>query len=157
MPTVDEPPLDHGRVVMDAAALVALLTVEAGAGRWVADQIGSRTMVGPHLLVFEAANVLRRLEAIGRIDATAAALAHQDLLDASIWLVGYAPLADRARELRPNLTSYDASYVALAEALEAPLITLDARIARAPGIRCEVRLPPSITPRVRGRNAARGA
>lgn len=143
-PTAGELPPDPGHLVLDAAALVALLTVDADAGRWVVDQIGPRTLVGPHLLMFEAANVLRRLEALGRIDATTAALAHQELLDLPIDLVGYAPLAGRARELRANLTSYDASYVALAEALEAPLITLDARIARAPGVRCEVRLPPTL-------------
>lgn len=139
MLTVGELPTDRGRVVLDAAALVALLTVEAGAGEWVVDQVSHRTMAGPHLLVFETANVLRRLEVIGRIDAATAALAHHELLDAAIWLVGYAPLAERARELRANLTTYDASYVALAEALDAPLVTLDQRLARAPGIRCEVR------------------
>ncbi len=130
------------RVVIDASALVAMLTDLHG-GRWVAEQVRDSALVGPQLLLFEAGNVLRRLETAAALDPTAAALTHADLMDLAVWLVGYPPLADRARELRPNLTTYDASYVALAEALEAPLITLDARIARAPGIRCEVRTPPA--------------
>lgn len=132
------PRASRARVVIDASALVAMLTDVHG-GRWVAEQVAGNALVGPQLLLFEAGNVLRRLEVAREIDPTAAALAHADLLDLAIWLVGYAPLADRAREFRANLTTYDASYVALAEALEAPLITLDARIARPPGVRCEVR------------------
>lgn len=123
----------------------------------MAREVRATSWAGPGLLPFEAANILRRLGAAGLIDPTTAALAHADLLDLAIGLVGYASLADRARELRANLTTYDASYVALAEALGSPLITLDARIARAPGIRCEVRLPPSVTPRARRRAPVRGA
>lgn len=136
------------RVVIDASALVALLADRA-AGRWVAREVTDRALVGPQLLLFEAGNVLRRLESTREVDPTTAAMAHADLLDLAVWLVGYPPLADRDRELRGNLTSYDASYVALAEALDAPLITLDARIARAPGVRCEVRAwdPASTEPR----------
>jgi len=52
----------------------------------------------------------------------------------------HAPLADRIWELRENLTAYDATYVALAEVLDAPLVTMDARLARAPGVRAEVEL-----------------
>lgn len=147
---------DRAHVVVDASALVAMLTDLHG-GRWVAEQASDRILVGPHLILFEAGNVLRRLEAAGKVDPTAAVSAHADLVDLAIWLVGFAPLADRARELRSNLTTYDASYVALAEALEAPLITLDARIARAPGIRCDVRLPPSISLGRRRSGPARGA
>jgi len=145
MPTVDDPGPDEARVVIDASALVALLTDLHG-GRWVAEQAKARALVGPHLLLFEAGNILRRLESVREIDPTASAAAHADLADLAVVLVGYPPLADRARELRANLTTYDACYVALAEYLEAPLVTLDARIARAPGIGCEVRTPPSSAP-----------
>lgn len=128
----------RGHAVVDASALVAMLTDLHG-GRWVVEQVQDRTLVGPHLLLFEAGNILRRLEAAGGIDPTTAAVAHADLLDCAVWLVGYPAVAERARELRADLTTYDASYVALAEALDGPLVTLDTRIARAPGIRCEVR------------------
>jgi predicted nucleic acid-binding protein len=65
-----------------------------------------------------------------------AALAHADLLELPVALVPYAPLAHRAWELRHTLTSYYAAYVALAEQLDAPMATLDARLARAPGPGC---------------------
>jgi predicted nucleic acid-binding protein len=56
-------------------------------------------------------------------------------------LVGYASVADRVWELRRTVTAYDACYVALAELLDAPLATLDVRLARAPGLRCQVITP----------------
>jgi predicted nucleic acid-binding protein len=52
----------------------------------------------------------------------------------------HAPLAVRIWELRENLTAYDATYVALAEVLDAPMVTMDVRLAQAPGIRAEVEL-----------------
>lgn len=157
MRTDARPPATLSRVVIDASALVAFLTDGAETAAWVTREIHNAALTGPHLLLFETSNLLRRLELAHEIDPTAASMAHVDLLDLAVWLVGYAPLAERVRELRANLTTYDASYVALAEALEAPLITLDARIAHAPGIRCEVRLPPSLTPRARLGVSARGA
>ena len=73
------------------------------------------------------------------LDEGAMRVALAELLALPVILVPFAHLATRAWELRANLTMYDASYVALAELLDAPLVTLDARIARAPGVRCEVR------------------
>ena len=72
------------------------------------------------------------------ISADHAAQAHADLLDLPIELWPYEVIAARAWELRANLTSYDASCVAVAELLDAPLITLDQRMSRAPGLRCTV-------------------
>jgi predicted nucleic acid-binding protein len=138
--TVAETEARSRNVVIDASALVALLTDGADVAAWVTEEIRESALMGPHLLLFETANLLRRLERAHEIDRVTAAIAHVDLLDLPLWLVGYPPLAERARELRSNLTTYDASYVALAEALDAPLITLDARIGRAPGIRCDVRV-----------------
>jgi predicted nucleic acid-binding protein len=68
-------------------------------------------------------------------------LAHADLLRLPVQLVAYEPVANRAWELRENLTTYDAWYVALAEGIGAPLATLDRRLSRAPGLRCELLLP----------------
>jgi predicted nucleic acid-binding protein len=70
-----------------------------------------------------------------------AAQAHADLLDLAIELWPYGILADRAWELRLNLSSCDASYVALAELIGTSLVTLDKRIAASPGLRCEVATP----------------
>ena len=100
-------------------------------------------LVAPHLLPVEAANILRRAALTGDISADVATIAHDDLLALRVDLYPYELVASRVWELRHNLTAYDGWYVALAEAVGAPLITLDARIAHAPGLRCEVRLPPA--------------
>ena len=75
------------------------------------------------------------------ISADQAAQAHADLLDLPIILFPYEAVAQRVWHLKDNLTSCDASYVALAEVLEAPLITLDRRLSIAPGIGCVVEVP----------------
>lgn len=127
-----------GQVVIDASAMVALLADAGQAGGWVTTAINGATLSAPELMPYEAANVLRRRQVAGDLDATAATLAHQDLLDLDVSLFPYRVMAGRAWQLRHNLTSYDAAYVALAELLAAPLITLDSRIARAVGPTCVV-------------------
>ena len=61
-----------------------------------------------------------------------------DLAVMPVVRVSHTPFLSRIWDLRDNLTCYDAAYVALAETMEAPLVTADARLSRAPGIRCEV-------------------
>ena len=75
------------------------------------------------------------------MSADAAALAYADLLDLRIQMYPYAPFSVRVWELRDTVTPYDAWYVALAEFLEVPLATLDGKLAKAPGPRCEFRRP----------------
>jgi predicted nucleic acid-binding protein len=133
---------ERGRgVVIDASAVVALLSDHDDAGPWVAASIEGQPLMAPHLMPYEAANILRRLALSGILDGTTVSLAHGDLVELTVDLVPYQLLAARSWALRDKLTAYDASYVALAEALEVPLVTLDQRIAGAPGIRCEVRTP----------------
>jgi predicted nucleic acid-binding protein len=128
-------------MVADASVVVAAL-LDAGAdGDWAQDQLRAGSLAAPHLMPVEAANIIRRAELAGDISAALSTLAHADLLALRMELYPYEPLAWRVWELRHNLTCYDASYVALAEAVNAPLVTLDAAIAGAPGLRCEVRLP----------------
>ena len=91
--------------------------------------------------MFEASNIIRRHELAGVIGADQAALAHTDMLDLAIEQWPYEVLASRTWELRHNLSSYDGSYVALAELTGATLVTLDRRIARAPGLRCNIATP----------------
>ena len=129
------------RVVCDASALVALLLDSSEAGDWATEHLTGADLAAPHLVGFEAANIVRRQELAGLVSADQTAQAHSDLLDLAIELWPYELLAIRAWELRANLSSYDASYVALAELLDAPLVTLDRRIARAPGVRCAVQVP----------------
>ena len=71
-----------------------------------------------------------------------AAGAHKGLLRLEMDLFPFAPFAERVWELRSNLTSYDAWYVALAEALDCPLVTLDRKLSRAIGPKCEIIAPP---------------
>lgn len=128
--------------VVDAAALVALLTDAGPAGVWAADALGDGPVAAPHLVLFETANILRRHASASLISGDQAALAHRDLLDLDITLWPYAPLAERAWELRHNATCYDASYLALAEIAQAPLITFDARLCGVPGVRADILVGP---------------
>jgi predicted nucleic acid-binding protein len=132
--TVTGPP----PLVVDSSALVALIADDGRAGAWVAAATADRNLTAPHLAVFEAANVLHRQAAAGRMDATAATLAHADLLAMPIALWPYEPLAERSWQLRHTLTAYDAAYVALAELLETSLVTLDRRLGGASGPRCPI-------------------
>ncbi len=127
---------------MDASAVVALLTAEASVGDWVADMFRGCLLAAPELMPFEVSNILRRQEQARLLDGTAALLAHHDLLDLTVQHWPYLAVAGRAWELRPNLTAYDASYVALAELIGAPLVTLDMSLRRASSVSCEIRTPP---------------
>ncbi len=82
--------------------------------------------------------MIRRAHRLGRIGAERAVQALADLALLSVSRVSHTPFLGRIWELRANLSPYDAAYVALAEAVEAPLLTADARLSRAPGMRCEV-------------------
>jgi predicted nucleic acid-binding protein len=126
------------RVVLDASAAVALLADAGRAGQWVEASISGAALLAPDLMPFEASNILRRHALAGLLDQSAATLAHADLIALPIDLYPYVGLAQRVWELRSNFTAYDASYIALAELLTASLVTLDARLSRAPGIRCPV-------------------
>lgn len=129
------------RIVCDASALVALLLDGGADGRWVTDAIAGADLAAPDLIQFESANIIRRHELAQIVSADQAAQAHTDLLDLTIEPWPYRLLATRAWELRRNLSSYDASYVALAELIGARLVTLDERIAGAPGLRCTIMTP----------------
>ena len=94
----------------------------------------------PHLIDVEVLQVLRRLNAHRELSDRRADEATRDLADLPLVRHPHELLLDRAWELRANLTIYDAVYVALAELLDAPLWTLDQRLAGAPGLRTEVKV-----------------
>jgi len=128
--------------VVDSSVLVAALVESQTDGPWARASITRASLAAPELALAEATNLLRRLELSGwatRLEATAGC---RDLLRLNIERYPFAPFAERVWELRANLTAYDAWYVALAETLGWPLVTLDRRIARANGPRCEVIVPP---------------
>lgn len=128
-------------VVVDASAVVAALVDSGPDGRW-AEALLASDLAAPHLLPVEVASVLRRAAQAGDITDDIASVAHADLLDLRVELVPYDSVAARAWELRRNLTAYDAWYVAVAELLDAPLATLDQRLARSTGPTCSFRTPP---------------
>ncbi len=131
----------RARLVCDASVLVALLLDGGPDGRWAAGTLAGADLAAPSLVGFETANVIRRHELAGLISPDQAAQAHADLLDLTIERWPHDLLAARAWELRPILSIYDAGYVALAELTETTLVTLDRRIAGAPGVRCVIATP----------------
>lgn len=130
--------MTSARVVCDASAVVTVLLDSGAVGTWLANRLAGVELCAPALLLFECSNIFRRHELAGLVSADQAAQAHADLLDLPIDLFPYEAVAQRVWELRRNLTSYDAAYVAVAEFADAPLLTLDRRLSAAPGIRCAV-------------------
>lgn len=129
-------------LVLDASAVVAVLS-EAGPGpEWIGHLMGDADCFAPTVMPFEVGNVLRKRARGGLLDATAAMVAHQILMTMEIDLWAHGQLGSRAWELRDNCTYNDACFVALAEHLDAPLVTLDLRLTRTPGPRCTFLTPP---------------
>jgi predicted nucleic acid-binding protein len=127
-------------IVVDASALVEALFGPPN-GRASRALLGSgETLLAPHLIDIEVAQVIRRLLSIGQVDQRRAGEALSDLADFPLHRSAHTPLLPRIWALRHNLTAYDAAYVALAEALDARLLTCDARLASAPGHTAHVEL-----------------
>lgn len=128
-------------IVLDASAVLELLLRTTG-GVAVSERIASpnESLHTPHLLDLEVLQVLRRYGASGALSADRAQLALEDLAALDLERYPHEPLLGRVWQLRDNLTAYDAAYVALAEALAAPLLTFDVRLARAPGHRARIEL-----------------
>lgn len=95
----------------------------------------------PHLVDAEVLSVIQTYHRTGRLDTTAASQAVDDLRSWPGERWSHRPLLGRAWGLRANVRGYDALYVALAEALDATLLTLDRRLANVTGIRCAVEVP----------------
>lgn len=127
-------------LVVDASALAPAI-VDAGAdGASIRARLRSESIAGPDLLRAEVLAVIRKRRIDGALAADQADAAVGDLLDLPLSVFPAAPLLRRAWALRDNLTAYDSFYIALAEALDCPLLTADARLANAPGNRCAVEL-----------------
>src|SRR5438132_1637921 len=128
-------------IVIDASAVLEALlrTPNADAvARWLFDP--SETLHAPHLLDVEVAQVLRRYAVNREIDSERGRAALADLADLPMRRYPHDFLLPRVWDLRNNLTAYDAVYVALAEALDCPLITRDQRLAAAPGHHARIEL-----------------
>jgi len=129
-------------VVVDSSAVVAALVDGGPDGVWARDGLRGQALAAPAHLHVEVSAVLRRSVLGGRLGRDVAAIAHHDLVQLPVTVFPFEPLADRVWALHPTVTSYDAAFVALAEELDAPLWTLDRRLARASGPRCAFRTPP---------------
>jgi predicted nucleic acid-binding protein len=130
-------------VVVDSSVVVAALVDTGDNGVWAEKILEQVDLYAPELLRVEAANVLRRLERGKEITEQEANAAFEDLMDLNVDLQEFEPFSERVWELRHNVTSYDAWYVALAEALNLPLATLDQRLVKAEGPKCRFLTPDS--------------
>lgn len=128
-------------IVIDASVLANAIGDDEHDGEAARDVIRRGGGVSaPDLVGVETVAVLRKRWLAGTLSARRFAAAVRDLEDLALDRYPSRRLMWRAYELRDNVTAYDATYVALAEALDCPLVTADARLARAPGIRCAVEL-----------------
>jgi predicted nucleic acid-binding protein len=129
-------------LVVDASVLFEVLTGTARAEALRRELTADDDQAAPHLIDAEVFGVVRKHHELGWLDRTAATQAVEDLRDWPGERVSHRPLLGRAWELRSTVRGHDALYVALAEAMDATLVTTDARLARATGPRCEIAVVP---------------
>ena len=129
-------------IVVDTSAVIGVLTGQPRVARLVDRVINDGDLHAPHLIDVEFQHALRRLVVAGAINDDRAADARTDFADLTIVRYPHVSLADRMWELRHNVTSYDAAFLVLAEAIGAPLVTCDARLARAPSHAASVEVFP---------------
>lgn len=124
-------------LVVDASIVVSALLDKGLEGIWARRLMQSDVLAAPHLMPVEATSILRSAVLARLASEADVSAAYADLQALSVGLSPFEAFAPRVWELRGNVSAYDAWYVALAESLEAPLATLDRRLTRAPGPRCE--------------------
>ena len=128
-------------IVLDASAILELL-LATPVGRQLAESLRSprESLCAPHLVDVEVTQAVRRYVLVGAISVERGRLAIQHLAELDLHRFAHPPLLPRIWALRENLTAYDATYVALAEILEATLVTSDRRLAAAPGVLANIDL-----------------
>jgi predicted nucleic acid-binding protein len=127
-------------IVLDSSVAVYLLGDDEAIGDRMRRRVAGQTLIAPELLDLEVLSAWRRVARAGRFPPRRAQQALDDLDRLAVRRARLRLLIPRIWELRDNLSAYDASYVALAEALDAPLLTADARLTRATGPRCRFEL-----------------
>jgi predicted nucleic acid-binding protein len=127
-------------MIVDASVIAAALVDGQPLGRSARAAIRGNSLIAPACIGLEVVSAWRRKVRLGELDPQIAAVAIDDLTRAPITLMPHGPLLKRIWQLRDNLSTYGASYVALAESLAMPLLTADRRLANAPGAACEFRV-----------------
>lgn len=127
-------------LVVDTSAVLAALIGRPSIPGLEMRLTSDQDLHSPHLIDIELLHALRRLVSAGSVTEDRAADARGDFKDLAIVRYPHPPLANRIWQLRHNLTAYDASFVALSEALGAPLITCDAKLAGSPGHEATIEL-----------------
>ena len=127
-------------LVVDASSVIEVLIDPGDRGDAAAARMATARVLAPKHLPVEVGNVLRRRRNAGLLEPGAAARAWEDFWAMPVQLWPLRATRDRIWQLGRNLSSYDAAYVALAELLDAPLLTADARLARSPGPDCVIEL-----------------
>jgi predicted nucleic acid-binding protein len=127
-------------LVVDTSALLEALVAREPARGLVERLAGDGDLHAPHLIDIEMLHALRRLTIRGELTEDRAADARADFRELALVRYPHVELSDRIWELRHNLTPYDAAFVALAESLDVPLVTCDARLATAPGVAAQIEL-----------------
>ncbi len=125
-------------LVVDSSAVLEALAARDPAAGLVERLADDGDLHAPHLIDTEVLHALRRMLRRGQISGERAHDARTDYAELTLVRYPHEPLNDRVWELRENLTAYDATFVALAEALDVPLVTCDARLAAAPGHRARI-------------------
>lgn len=125
-------------IVLDSSAALDLVLANGRRGLWVAERIQGETVHAPHVIDIEVANVLRRLSLAHRITRPFGRRALSDFVALRMTRYPHVPLLSRIWQLSSNAYAADAAFLALAEALSAPLVTTDQPLARTPGTRATV-------------------
>lgn len=128
-------------LVVDASCLYEVLIDGVRSEAVRQSMVSDPDLSAPHVVDVEVLGIIRRDRMLGRLDPTAASQAVEDLREWPGERFGHRALIARAWELRHRVRTWDAFYVALAEALDGTLLTLDRRLSRVSGLHCQVVVP----------------
>ncbi len=125
-------------IVVDASVIAPALADDDADGESARSRLQGERLTAPEVLDLEVVSVIRKAFLSGALNRRRARLALADLADLDLERIGHRRMLARIWELRQNLTPYDASYIALAETIDATLVTADKRLSLAPGPRCTI-------------------
>jgi len=125
-------------IVVDASVIAPALADDDEDGERARSRLQGERLTAPEVLDLEVVSVIRKAFASGALSRRRAGLALADLIDLELERISHRRILARIWELHENLTPYDAAYVALAETINATLVTADRRLSGAPGPRCTI-------------------